>query len=84
MTEKANAPGILEAVIGSSCNELDETKDALMKKMAGLGSDSAAVMTGIRSGVATLLKKDQPSLIGIHCLAAHHYQVVDVLYLVCH
>ncbi|XP_061193371.1 zinc finger protein 862-like [Saccostrea echinata] len=39
------------------------------KKMVGLGSDGAAVMTGKKTGVAALLKEHHPSIISIHCLA---------------
>ena len=38
-------------------------------KLVGFGSDGAAVMMGVKSGVATLLKNDVPWLVEIHCLA---------------
>ena len=39
------------------------------KKLVGIGCDGAAVMVGSKSGVATLLRKEQPSLLTIHCMA---------------
>ena len=33
-----------------------------------MGSDGASNMTGVRSGLATLLKKDHPEVITVHCL----------------
>ncbi len=35
----------------------------------GLGSDGASVMTGVHNGVATQLKRVQPNMISIHCVA---------------
>ena len=40
-----------------------------MDKFVGFGSDGAATMTGKRSGLITLLKKDYPAIVGVHCLA---------------
>ncbi|XP_006818117.1 zinc finger protein 862-like [Saccoglossus kowalevskii] len=38
-------------------------------KMVGLGSDGASVMTGKVGGVSALLKKENPRLVNIHCIA---------------
>ncbi|XP_062616970.1 zinc finger protein 862-like isoform X1 [Saccostrea cucullata] len=65
---KADARGVFHAMkravegVG-----LDWSKT--LKKMVGLGSDGAAVMTGKKAGVAALLKQQHPSIISIHCLA---------------
>ena len=40
-----------------------------MIRLVGLGSDGAAVMTGKHSGVAARLKRRQPVLTSIHCVA---------------
>lgn len=37
--------------------------------MMGFGLDGANVMTGRKSGVATRLKRRQPKLVAIHCVA---------------
>lgn len=39
------------------------------KKVVGFGSDGASVMTSENSGVATRLKRVNPFLISIHCMA---------------
>lgn len=39
------------------------------KKQVGFGSDGAAVITGKTNGVAVRLKKVNPFLISIHCMA---------------
>ena len=39
------------------------------EKVAGLGSDGAAVMTGVRNGVGVQLKQVYPLLVHVHCLA---------------
>ena len=33
------------------------------------GSDGASVMTGVRSGISTRLKADNPYIVNIHCVA---------------
>ena len=40
-----------------------------MGKIVGFGSDTASDMTGKRGGVITLMRRDYPWLIGVHCLA---------------
>lgn len=40
-----------------------------MTKIVGFGSDGASNMTGTRGGVITLMRRDYPWLIGVHCLA---------------
>lgn len=38
------------------------------KGLCAFVSDGAAVMTGVKSGVATLLKKENPQVISVHCI----------------
>ena len=40
-----------------------------MSKFIGFGSDGASNMTGVKAGLVTLLRKDFPEIVGIHCLA---------------
>ncbi|KAI4800054.1 hypothetical protein KUCAC02_016591, partial [Chaenocephalus aceratus] len=40
-----------------------------LSKVMGLGSDGASVMTGKRAGVGALLKRVNPFLIQVHCVA---------------
>ncbi|MCO5597856.1 hypothetical protein L7F22_051941 [Adiantum nelumboides] len=39
------------------------------KKIVGVATDGASAMTGSEIGFVTLLKKDLPSLIAVHCIA---------------
>ena len=39
------------------------------EKVAGLGSDAAAVMTGVRNGVGVQLKQEYPLLVHVYCMA---------------
>ncbi|KAE8293775.1 hypothetical protein D5F01_LYC06711 [Larimichthys crocea] len=43
--------------------------DLDINKMAGFGSDGAAVMVGRRNGVAAKLRGDNQKLVNIHCIA---------------
>ena len=45
------------------------TKEGIRQCLVGSGSDGAAVMTEWISGVTALLKKKQPCLCTIHCMA---------------
>jgi hypothetical protein len=39
-----------------------------MGKLVGFGSDGASNMVGVKHGLVTLIKKDYPGVVGIHCL----------------
>ena len=39
-----------------------------MDKVSGFGSDGASVMVGRKTGVATRLKRNNPSMLSIHCI----------------
>ena len=41
----------------------------VLSKVFGLGSDGAAVMTGVKGGVSGLMKKENPMIVNVHCLA---------------
>ena len=49
----------------------DEVKERKipMSKVAGLGTDGAAVMTGLDRAVAGRMKEENPHLVKIHCVA---------------
>ena len=44
-------------------------KGLVTNTLNGLSSDGAAVVVGKRGGVATLLKREYPELVNIHCVA---------------
>ena len=66
---KATAENIYNKVIPAICMELDTTSEIFMKKLAGLGTDGAAVMQGKNSGLVARMKAIQPCMVGIHCMA---------------
>ena len=41
----------------------------VLSKVFGLGSDGAAVMTGVKGGVSGLMKKENPMIVNVHCYA---------------
>ena len=59
----ANAEAIKSVVI----KQLEESKLDL-KKLTGLVSDGASVMTGKRNGVASLLRKESKVMLNVHCI----------------
>ena len=46
-----------------------EKKGLAMDKMIGFASDGASVMTGVKKGVTTLAKNENPFMLTVHCLA---------------
>ncbi|KAL5466710.1 hypothetical protein EMCRGX_G030858 [Ephydatia muelleri] len=50
-------------------SNLQMTKETIFSKLVGFGSDGASVMTGCKSGVSTRLKREQPLLFSMHCMA---------------
>ena len=64
-TAKADAETITSKIL----TELN-IKGLDIRKMVGIGTDGASVMTGRKSGVVVRLREHTPSLVGIHC-AAH-------------
>ncbi|XP_071795584.1 zinc finger protein 862-like [Asterias amurensis] len=69
--ERADADGILQVIT-------DSLKDAGIedwsKKLVGVGSDGANVMSGKKGSVVAKLKQVQPLLRGVHCFA-HRLQL---------
>lgn len=61
-SESADAKTITKTIF----NNLEKLE--LDKKGLAFVSDGAAVMTGVKSGVATLLKKENPQVISVHCI----------------
>ena len=67
--EKANAVGINAAAVDAATYSLETTSMALVSKVVALGTDGAAVMQGRKGGVVALMKKYQPSVLEVYCLA---------------
>lgn len=66
--ESGNAPGLLSAIkLGVGKFEIDDKN--LKEKLVCLNMDGAAVNLGCKAGVSTLLQKDIPHLLAIHCIA---------------
>lgn len=66
--EKASA----ENIVTGLRNIVDSLKiewNAFCSKLVAVSCDGASVMTGSKAGVAAILRKSQPSLLTIHCLA---------------
>lgn len=62
-SESADAKTITKTIFNNLEKfELDK------KGLCAFVSDGAAVMTGVKSGVATLLKKENPQVISVHCI----------------
>ena len=62
------AVGIYNAVL-SNHQELGLGKEEIGRKLVGFGCDGASVLVGKKGGVSGHLRKLQPSLVTIHCLA---------------
>ena len=73
--QRADAASITEAVFRSFKDYLGLPEETWLKKLVGVGTDGASVMTGCKSGVVTRLREAQKklipgsSLVGIHCYA---------------
>lgn len=66
---RANAEGITNGLKYLVSQNLKLQWNDFAKKLVAVSCDGASVMVGSRSGVATLLRKDQPALITLHCMA---------------
>lgn len=62
-SESADAKTITKTIF-NNLEKLEPDK----KGLCAFVSDGAAVMTGVKSGVATLLKKENPQVISVHCI----------------
>ena len=56
-----------KALSNTLCSSLEES-NLNIKNACGLATDGASVMVGKKTGLATLLKQQNPSLISIHCV----------------
>lgn len=62
-SESADAKTITKTIF-NNLEKLEPDK----KGLCAFVSDGAAVMTGVKLGVATLLKKENPQVISVHCI----------------
>lgn len=62
--KECDAPALTEAII-----EYLENKGIDISKVAGLGSDGAGVMVGRHNGVGAILKRLNPFMLSMHCVA---------------
>ena len=56
-------------VMPVSLSNVFEDYGVKINQCFGIGSDGASVMTGHENGVAAILKRENPYLIAIHCVA---------------
>lgn len=68
-TEKADANGIVNGLKSLVERNLTLSFDCFLSKVVSLSCDGASVMVGCRNGVGALLKKIQPSIVVMHCMA---------------
>lgn len=68
-TEKAVANGIVNGLKSLVERNLTLSSDCFLSKVVSLSCDGASVMVGCRNGVGALLKKIQPSIVVVHCMA---------------
>ena len=64
---RGQAQNIMEAIQRSITTNLMTTWDDFIKTMIAMGSDGASVMLGSERGVASLMKKNAPWLVAVHC-----------------
>lgn len=58
-----NADGILDAI-----KKVLQNSKLKLKRLCGIGSDNASVMTGVNNGVYVKLKQEVPHLILVKCI----------------
>lgn len=66
---RANAESCYNAILTGFDEQLGFKPQEIFGKLVGFASDGAAVMQGVRSGVAARLKEHQPNLTVVHCVA---------------
>ena len=64
---RGQAQNIMEAIQRSITTNLMTTWDDFIKTMIAMGSDGESVMLGSERGVASLMKKNAPWLVAVHC-----------------
>lgn len=67
--ERANAENIVKGLEHVVQNNIGLPWSEVSQKIVALSCDGASVNTGIKSGVGALLRKLQPSIITMHCMA---------------
>jgi hypothetical protein len=67
--ERANAENIYKTLYNSFESNLNLKKMDITKKLVGMATDGAAVLQGVRTGVAARMREDQPAIQVIHCMA---------------
>jgi len=67
--KNTTANGIHETLIAATTARLDIRKEELSKQLIGFTTDGAATFQACHSGVVSLLKSENPFLIGMHCIA---------------
>ena len=70
--QRGTALGVINAIKKSAETVMEF--NTFLVKLVAMGSDGASVMLGKKSGVLSLLKEQQPSLIGVHC-SAHRLEL---------
>ena len=65
--ERSDSPSILSAMQKAISHYVKVPCNAFFSKLAELGCDGASNMTGQRNGLIALLKKEQPSVVVVHC-----------------
>ena len=67
--EKASAENIISGLSEIVSANLQLEWPSFIEKTVAISCDGASVMVGCRNGIGAILRRDQPSLITIHCMA---------------
>lgn len=67
--DKANAENIVNGLHNVVENNIKLEWNSFVRKLIAISCDGASVMVGCRGGVATLLRKEQPCILTLHCMA---------------
>ena len=67
--ERSDSASILSAMQKAISHYMKVPCNVFFSKLVGLGCDGASNMTGQRNGLIALLKKEQPSVVVVHCFA---------------
>lgn len=67
--DRATADNCYAAILDAFSEQCNVEPEELWSKLVGFSSDGAAVMQGVRNGVAAKLLEQQPKLTSVHCTA---------------
>ena len=67
--ERATAENCFQSITNAFAEQLNMKPEELWLKLVGFASDGAAVMRGVRNGVAQKLRVCQPKIQLVHCIA---------------